>query len=419
MRFIHLADLHLGFTHRGVEILPNIQGGVEGLMRRINEVTLSNLDKALEYAVERGIDAILIAGDVFEDVRTSLVYQRRFAAFLEKAVGNGVHVYIVAGNHDVSSREISRSSLAIFTRRISDYIRYFDVYPDVENFYSDRFVGVVHGDASIVPLPYVVPYSDGNSDWRKDTYKYLERQIRGASGRYRILLGHVQVDRVVFTRLFGQEEVRSMDPMVRVISEIPAKLLMLDRFDYAALGHIHLHQRIGDYPAYYSGSLNKLRFSEAEDDKYFLDVELDGGEPRVSRIPVETLNMYFYRLELDRFSSPQEVVEHVLRGMESLEGAMVSLNISYWEGERHGWIDQIRDGVREALLEGGGWAFKIRSRYMGSRSVERREESIENIGEALRRYLESILVKRDEEFRERVVEKALEYLEEGRREWLG
>jgi len=100
---------------------------------------------------------------------------------------------------------------------------------------------------------------------------------------------------------------------------------MLDRFDYAALGHIHLHQRIGDYPAYYSGSLNKLRFSEAEDDKYFLDVELDGGEPRVSRIPVEMLNMYFYRLELDRFSSPQEVVEHVLRGMESLEGAMVSL----------------------------------------------------------------------------------------------
>ncbi len=416
MRFLHMADLHLGFTHRGVEILPNIQGGVEGLMRRINDVTLSNMDRALDYAVERGIDVILIAGDVFDDVRTSLIYQRRLAEFLERAVDNRINVYIVAGNHDVATREVSRSSLAIFTRRISDHIRYFDVYPDPERFYSEDFVGIEHGDASIIPLPYVVPYKDQDTDWRKDTYQYLERQLRSAKGRYKILLGHVQVDRVRFTRLFGKVEVEAMDPGVKIIPEIYTRDLRLGEFDYAALGHIHVTQRIGEYPAYYSGSLNKLRFSEAGDEKVFLDVELTGGSPRVEKVPVDTMNMYIFRMELDEYSSPQEVVDNVVKGIDKLEGAMVSLHLSYWKPDLLEWIDEVRKELRDLLTEGGGWALKIRSRFMGSKAVERSgETTIESIEEALKRYIEGLLGNRDEGFRRRVVEAALKYLEEGRR----
>ncbi len=414
MRFLHMADLHLGFTHRGVEILPNIQGGVEGLMRRINEVTLSNMDRALDYAVDKGIDVILIAGDVFDDVRTSLIYQRRLAEFLERAVDNKINIYIVAGNHDVATREISRSSLAIFTRRISHYIRYFDIYPDPEKFYSEEFVGIDHGDASIIPLPYVVPYKDNETDWRKDTYQYLERQLKSAKGRYKVLLGHVQVDRVRFTRLFGKEEVEAMDPGVKILPEISTSELRLGEFDYAALGHIHVSQRIGEYPAYYSGSLNKLRFSEAGDEKVFLDVELTDGSPRVEKVPVDTVNMHFFRIELDKYSSPGEVVEQVVKGVDRLEGAMVSPHISYWKPDLLGWTDEIRKELRYLLAQGGGWALKIRTRFIGSKVVERREATIETIEGALKRYIEDRLKDRDEKFRKKVVETALKYLEEAR-----
>ena len=59
--------------------------------------------------------------------------------------------------------------------------------------------------------------------------------------------------------------------------------LALAGADYYALGHIHLHQQVGDLPAYYPGSAYPVDWGE-RDQKGFLVVELD-GEARIERVP--------------------------------------------------------------------------------------------------------------------------------------
>ena len=60
--------------------------------------------------------------------------------------------------------------------------------------------------------------------------------------------------------------------------------LALAGADYYALGHIHLHQQVGDLPAYYPGSAYPVDWGE-RDQKGFLVVELDGEGARIERVP--------------------------------------------------------------------------------------------------------------------------------------
>ena len=58
----------------------------------------------------------------------------------------------------------------------------------------------------------------------------------------------------------------------------------LPAFDYVALGHIHKHQALGlTPPAVYSGSLQRVDFSEENDTKGFCVVELDPDKPQGHR----------------------------------------------------------------------------------------------------------------------------------------
>lgn len=87
-RFIHSADWQLGARFA--------QFGSSGV--RLREARLSTLDKALALARHHGVDAFIVAGDLFEDnqVDESLVAAvgRIFAAHVS------VPIYLLPGNHD-------------------------------------------------------------------------------------------------------------------------------------------------------------------------------------------------------------------------------------------------------------------------------------------------------------------------------
>jgi exonuclease SbcD len=56
-------------------------------------------------------------------------------------------------------------------------------------------------------------------------------------------------------------------------------------FDYVALGHLHASQEVGSAQRY-SGSLLKYSFSEAQQEKCVLVVEVERGEARVEKVPL-------------------------------------------------------------------------------------------------------------------------------------
>lgn len=98
MRFIHCADLHLDSPLRGLE---RYEGAPVQDMR---EATRRSFTNVIDLALEREVDFVLIAGDIFDgdwlDFNTGLF----FANQLRRLSDADVRAFIVRGNHDALSK---------------------------------------------------------------------------------------------------------------------------------------------------------------------------------------------------------------------------------------------------------------------------------------------------------------------------
>ena len=89
MKFLHLADLHLG--------------------KRVNEFSMINekkhiLNQIIEVALDLGIDTIIIAGDVYDKTIPNNDAVILLDNFLTKLTSEGISVIMISGNHDSSER---------------------------------------------------------------------------------------------------------------------------------------------------------------------------------------------------------------------------------------------------------------------------------------------------------------------------
>src|SRR5215468_4651411 len=88
MRFLHLADLHLGLR------VTRFGAKVNG---RVQEARIEALDYLLAQVPALKVDFILVAGDLFDDNHVDLATSRRAFELLEAA---RVPTYVLPGNHD-------------------------------------------------------------------------------------------------------------------------------------------------------------------------------------------------------------------------------------------------------------------------------------------------------------------------------
>ncbi|PLS03010.1 metallophosphoesterase family protein [Neobacillus cucumis] len=92
--FIHAADLHLDSPMVGLKHLP------ENIFNRVKESTFTALKKLTSAAIERQVDFVIIAGDIYDGEDRSIRAQARFRKEMEKLNDEKIPVYIVHGNHD-------------------------------------------------------------------------------------------------------------------------------------------------------------------------------------------------------------------------------------------------------------------------------------------------------------------------------
>ncbi|HEX4788661.1 MAG TPA: DNA repair exonuclease [Actinospica sp.] len=102
MKFLHAADLHIDSPLRGLE---RLEDAPTGLLRGATRRAMENL---VALAREERVDAVLLAGDVYDgdwkDFETALFFRRQLGRLQE----SGIRVYLVSGNHDAAS-QISRT----------------------------------------------------------------------------------------------------------------------------------------------------------------------------------------------------------------------------------------------------------------------------------------------------------------------
>ena len=380
LKILHFADLHLGVESYG-RIDP-----ATGLSSRLLDF-LSTLDQVVNYALENKVDLVLFCGDAYKSREPSQTQQREFARRINRLSTNGVPIFLLVGNHDLPNA-IGRAT----TTEIFDTLTIKNVY--VSNRPDIYHIPTNSGTVQIASLPWLrrsalltkdesknLNFDQINQRLREVLTNIIEANVpRLDPGLPSILAAHVWVSgaQIGSERLMtiGQEHVLLLSNVAN-----PA-------FDYIALGHIHKHQVLSQNPAVvYSGSLERLDFSEEEDDKGFYVVEIEPdkktgqrqaarGEPRQRRGSFSFHPVVGRRfLTISVTIEPQDInpTSTVLQAINKYENnvreAIVRLNISLpaeIEGqlkdndirnalkEAH-YFTIAKDIKREARLRLGGW----------------------------------------------------------------
>lgn len=93
-RFIHCSDLHIDSPFKKLD-------GVDDAMRtRLRNATSEAFANIVTLALNEKVDAVVIAGDVFDGEDKSLQAQFRFKRELERLSAAGIPAFIAHGNHD-------------------------------------------------------------------------------------------------------------------------------------------------------------------------------------------------------------------------------------------------------------------------------------------------------------------------------
>lgn len=97
-RFVHTADIHLDSPLRSLALRDL------GLAELIGNATRRAFVRIVDLCVDEQVDALLIAGDLYDGDQTSMKTARFLAEQLRRLHEAGIRVFIIRGNHDAMSR---------------------------------------------------------------------------------------------------------------------------------------------------------------------------------------------------------------------------------------------------------------------------------------------------------------------------
>ncbi|MBR0367617.1 MAG: exonuclease SbcCD subunit D [Clostridia bacterium] len=261
MRFLHIADLHLGRQMNDLSLLAD----QAHILRQIEGI-----------AAAEHVDAVLIAGDVYQRSSPQAEAMALFDAFVSALVKMGKRVFVISGNHDSALRISYFSTL----------IRSSGVY--VSEAFDGKLQSVaLEEDIVIWMLPFLRPSQvkralpEAKISTYQDAVEAVLHRADVDPKKINILLCHQFIT--------GCETSDSEERAVGGLDDIAASAF--DAFDYVALGHIHKPQRVLRDTLRYAGSPLKYSFSEAHHKKSVAVADVrEKGDIAVRTVPLQPLH---------------------------------------------------------------------------------------------------------------------------------
>lgn len=262
MKFLHLADLHLGKRVHDFSMLED------------QKYILEQVGKVME---EEQIEGVLIAGDIYDRTVPSTEAVQLFDSFLTEIAGKGIPVFLIGGNHD-SVERLSFGAKLLADSRV--YVA--GVYQGKTEPISCRDD---YGMIDIYLLPFIKPSYVRHAfpEYAEEITSYQEalslviKQINPNKAHRNILVAHQFVT--------GAKRCESEEISVGGLDNVDASLFA--DFDYVALGHIHGPQWILKETIRYAGAPLKYSFSEVSQQKTATVVELcEKGDIRITAVPL-------------------------------------------------------------------------------------------------------------------------------------
>lgn len=261
MKFLHTSDWHLGRQLHNQSLLEDQE---------------YVLEQIIQIAQQQQVDALIVAGDVFDRSVPPSNAVKLLDDTLDKLVNQlNIPVILIAGNHDGAQR------LAFASRQMRESGLYISgtlgqQIPAIKLAAKDGELVVFY------PLPYAEPATvrevfECQATSHQEAMQVLVEQVKqhDSEGLKKVVIAHCFLD--------GGDESESERPLsIGGADKISPKLF--SDFDYVALGHLHGPQYKGSQQIRYSGSPLKYSFSEQHQAKSVTLVELTEDDSKIELI---------------------------------------------------------------------------------------------------------------------------------------
>lgn len=382
MKFIHLGDLHLGKTVNEFRMIDD-QAFI--------------LEQILQCVKERDVDAVLVAGDVYDKSIPSEEAVRLLDSFLARLAEMGKAVIMISGNHDSDDR-LQFGSRLFEARNVYITGRY-------EGFVPEVVLEDVYGKVHFWMLPFVKAsvVAHYHPDEKVDSYDTairialadipLDKAERNVILSHQFVTGSGNKDAAQDPVMAGSELVRP--EMVGTIEKVGSDVY--DSFDYAALGHIHSPQSLGRKEVRYSGSPLSYSLSEIGHEKSFPLVTLGAkSQVEIELVPlVPRRRMRHLRgplaqlLDPARITDDQDYIYITLTDEQPIPDAIGRVRTYYPNVMKLDYDNSHTRALQQVTFSGitAGRSYHelIKDFYSLMNGGEPTEEELEILGEAARK----------------------------------
>lgn len=264
MKILHLSDLHFGKRLNNFSLLED--------QYHINQ-------QIFKLAEDTHIEAVIIAGDVFDKQIPSAGAIQLFDDFLNFWAELNLPVFIISGNHDSAER------LSFGANIFSNSNIY--ISPVYNGQITPITLNDAYGKINFYLLPFIKPatvrpfFPDEKINSYTEAVQTVLKKLPLNKNERNILIAHQFVTGAV---LSDSEEI-----VIGGLDNIDAHIF--NSFDYVALGHIHTPQTILRDTIRYCGTLLKYSFSEANQQKSATIVNIKTkGQIDIDTYPVKPLH---------------------------------------------------------------------------------------------------------------------------------
>mgnify|MGYP006275905077 FL=1 len=341
IKILHVSDIHMGSGLSHGRTNPKT-----GFNTRLEDFR-NSLRTCIDRALAEPVDLVLFGGDAFPDATPPPYIQETFASEFRRLVAAEIPTLLLVGNHDQHSQGKGGASLSIYrTLGVPGFL--------VGDKIETHRISTANGDVQVMTLPWLThsalltrPESEGlslsevNQLLLKKLQPILEAEIRRLDPQLpTVLLAHLMADRAEL----GAERFLAVGKGFT----IPMSFLIRPEFDYVALGHVHRHQNLnpkGHPPVIYPGSIERVDFSEEKEEKGYVLIDLEKGNPQWEFCPLPVRPFLTIDVDVTEKDDPQQAILSAI-ARQKIPDAVVRLKYKL----RSEQLDQIETRTLQKAL---------------------------------------------------------------------
>lgn len=351
-KILHFADAHIDIANYGR------RDPETGLPLRILDF-LASLDEIINCAIKEEVDCVLFAGDAYKDRNPAPTFQREWGSRIMRLSQAGIPTILLVGNHDISPSIGRAHALTEFATLNVPHVLIVDKPCFLSSEELSRLCPEGKSlDLQLIALPWLsrtgmmtaldLQTRDLDLIYQEMTKKLtndIDNWLMKADPQLPIVLAaHASVEGAVFG---GERSVSLGNDLV-----LPLALVQDHRLDYTALGHLHKKQNLnkGKHPpVVYPGSIERIDFGEAKDDKYFVIAEVNQGKTKLDWHKLENIRPFVDQyLKLTSKDKITDQIKKTLPSSDLLKDAIIRLVLEY----PRAWDPLIDESAIRELVKG-------------------------------------------------------------------